>query len=35
MFSPHVWGWGYTLNFAHAGTWLTILGLAILALGTV
>lgn len=21
MLSPHVWGWGYTLNFAHPGSW--------------
>ena len=35
MFSPHIWGWGYTLNFAHAGTWVTILGLAAFALGAV
>ena len=22
MFSPRVWGWGYTLNFAHRGAWV-------------
>ena len=21
MLSPHVGGWGYTLNFAHPGSW--------------
>jgi len=25
MLSPHAWGWGYTLNLAHRGTWVTIL----------
>ncbi len=31
MSAPHVWGWGYSLNFAHRGTWLLLAGLAILA----
>ncbi|HHH28577.1 MAG TPA: hypothetical protein ENK57_09565 [Polyangiaceae bacterium] len=26
MFSPKVFGWGYTLNLAHRGSWLLIGG---------
>jgi hypothetical protein len=31
MFSPKVWGWGWTLNFAHPSTWLLIGGLVLAA----
>lgn len=24
MWSPLPWGWGYTLNFAHRGTWVML-----------
>lgn len=32
MFSPKCFGWGYTLNFAHGGTWLLLGALALAAL---
>ena len=35
MLAPHIWGWGYTLNFAHLGTWAIIAGLAGLASGAI
>lgn len=31
MFSPHVFGWGYSLNLAHKGSWLFLGGVALLA----
>jgi len=31
MLSPRVWGWGYTLNFAHPGSWAICVTLVSLA----
>ena len=35
MWTPRVWGWGYTLNFAHKGSWVVVTALMLFAFGTV
>ena len=33
MLRPHVFGWGYTLNMAHWGSWCFIVGMSVLLIG--
>lgn len=35
MIVPKVWGWGWTLNLAHPGTWVLIAGVCGLAIGAI
>ena len=34
MISPKVWGLGWTLNFAHPGSWVLLGGLLLLGIGS-
>ncbi len=30
--SPHLWGWGYSLNLAHPGSWVAVVAAVAVAL---
>ena len=32
MLSPHLWGWGYSLNLAHPGSWVAVVAAVAVAL---